>query len=762
MTVIGALEDTGGTRPGRVRRPSRVCRNHGFVACTLDRRRPGGSLRRRWPSWWRARLRAWNTGRGAGTPSGRSGSTRCWPACVRRRWRARWCGPSPGRPPSTSWPGSTGPSSSGASSGSWPTAAGGSTTTPPPSPARGTRPCSPPAPASTPSSASTGARPTPPSASSARPATTPPTPSPWASACSTTWPSPRRRWPTGASGWRSSTGTPTTATAPRTSSTPTAASSTCRPTSGRFYPGTGRLQETGTGDGEGPTVNLPFPAGPRATPTGPRSTRSSGRWPSASPPPGCSSPLGFDAHRADPLAASACPPATTGGCSAGRVALAPAAGRTIAFLEGGYDLDALTTSAAASVAGLDGVTFEPEPPTTGGPGRDVVAAARRIHTWERPAADGPVPSLSPWSPSGCSRFSTPPRPSPSASPPPATACTWWAAASATPSSAARSTQRPRLHHRRPPRRHRGHRPGLGRRRLGPGPALRHHRGQEGRRRLRDHHPPGRGLLARLPQARGGLRRRRRGRPLPPRLHRQRHGPASWAPATGRADRPLRRAWPTWPPTGCARRCRPRSPSPTTPCACCGPPGSSPATASRPTPELVDAVSRLRGRLEIVSAERIRDELDKLMVVDDAGRRACGSWSTPAWPTSSCPSCRPSPSSRTRSTATRTCWPTPSPWSRRPAPTGSCAWPPSSTTSASPRPAPSAPSGVSFHHHEVVGARMADDRHAGPALPDGRDRRRHAGWSSSTCASTASAPAGPTAPSAATPATPARCWTSSTS
>ncbi|MDP1806144.1 MAG: HDIG domain-containing protein, partial [Acidimicrobiales bacterium] len=35
----------------------------------------------------------------------------------------------------------------------------------------------------------------------------------------------------------------------------------------------------------------------------------------------------------------------------------------------------------------------------------------------------------------------------------------------------------------------------------------------------------------------------------------------------------------------------------------------------PDTELVDAVKSLRGRLEIVSAERIRDELDKLLVVD---------------------------------------------------------------------------------------------------------------------------------------------------
>jgi poly(A) polymerase len=37
---------------------------------------------------------------------------------------------------------------------------------------------------------------------------------------------------------------------------------------------------------------------------------------------------------------------------------------------------------------------------------------------------------------------------------------------------------------------------------------------------------------------------------------------------------------------------------------------------RPEPDLVESVRRLRHRLEIVSAERIRDELNKLLVVDD--------------------------------------------------------------------------------------------------------------------------------------------------
>jgi len=86
---------------------------------------------------------------------------------------------------------------------------------------------------------------------------------------------------------------------------------------------------------------------------------------------------GFDGHRADPL--------TGLGLSAGdyadvtaRLAALVAPGRTIAFLEGGYDLDALASSAAACVAALAGERLVPEPPTSGGPGRDAVAAAALV------------------------------------------------------------------------------------------------------------------------------------------------------------------------------------------------------------------------------------------------------------------------------------------------------------------------------------------------------------------------------------------------
>jgi acetoin utilization deacetylase AcuC-like enzyme len=62
--------------------------------------------------------------------------------------------------------------------------------------------------------------------------------------------------------------------------------------------------------------------------------------------------------------------------------LAPA-GHCVAFLEGGYDLDALAVSAAACVAALDGIEYRPEPASTGDVGRHVVDAARLIHLRDR-------------------------------------------------------------------------------------------------------------------------------------------------------------------------------------------------------------------------------------------------------------------------------------------------------------------------------------------------------------------------------------------
>src|SRR5438874_2108190 len=88
---------------------------------------------------------------------------------------------------------------------------------------------------------------------------------------------------------------------------------------------------------------------------------------------------GFDAHRADPL--------TGLGLAAGDYAdltrrLLPlvARGRVVAFLEGGYDLEALALSAGACVAALAGDDYRPEAATAGGAGRAVVDAALRLRS----------------------------------------------------------------------------------------------------------------------------------------------------------------------------------------------------------------------------------------------------------------------------------------------------------------------------------------------------------------------------------------------
>jgi acetoin utilization deacetylase AcuC-like enzyme len=145
-----------------------------------------------------------------------------------------------------------------------------------------------------------------------------------------------------------------------------------------LYPGTGWVSETGAGDGIGATVNIPVPAGATGDVylTGidevvaPVADRFRPTWLILS--------AGFDGHRADPL--------TDLGLTAGDFAQITArlsrlvpAGRRLVVLEGGYDLDALATSTEACVAALAGLESHPEAPTAGGPGRDMVEMARRIH-----------------------------------------------------------------------------------------------------------------------------------------------------------------------------------------------------------------------------------------------------------------------------------------------------------------------------------------------------------------------------------------------
>jgi len=145
-----------------------------------------------------------------------------------------------------------------------------------------------------------------------------------------------------------------------------------------LYPGTGRLDDTGTGEGEGLIVNFPLPAGATGDVelaaldevVAPAVERFDPGWLLIS--------AGFDAHRLDPLAELELTAADYADLTKRTLEYVPR-GRVVAFLEGGYDLEGLAASAGATVAALVGEDHRPERPSSGGPGREVVDAALRLH-----------------------------------------------------------------------------------------------------------------------------------------------------------------------------------------------------------------------------------------------------------------------------------------------------------------------------------------------------------------------------------------------
>jgi acetoin utilization deacetylase AcuC-like enzyme len=145
-----------------------------------------------------------------------------------------------------------------------------------------------------------------------------------------------------------------------------------------LYPGTGRLDDTGAGPGTGATVNFPLPAGATGdvylaaydTVIEPLAEAFGPTWVLVS--------AGFDAHRADPLTGLDLTAGDYADLTA-RLAGLAGPGRLVVFLEGGYDLDALRDSTAATVSTLLGAPQRPEAATANGPGRTVVHAARDLH-----------------------------------------------------------------------------------------------------------------------------------------------------------------------------------------------------------------------------------------------------------------------------------------------------------------------------------------------------------------------------------------------
>ncbi len=138
-----------------------------------------------------------------------------------------------------------------------------------------------------------------------------------------------------------------------------------------LYPGTGTAGEVGAGPGHGATWNLPMPPGS----TGDRYRESlkqlvapaiaahGATWVLVS--------AGFDAHRDDPLTELGLTSGDYADLVADLLSLVPA-GRRLVFLEGGYDLEAIANSTAATVSAMFGERLHPEPPSSGGPGDDVV------------------------------------------------------------------------------------------------------------------------------------------------------------------------------------------------------------------------------------------------------------------------------------------------------------------------------------------------------------------------------------------------------
>jgi acetoin utilization deacetylase AcuC-like enzyme len=126
-----------------------------------------------------------------------------------------------------------------------------------------------------------------------------------------------------------------------------------------FYPGTGALEDVGSGEGEGYSLNLPVPEGSGEVVFASLVEHVVAPVARAFAPDLVLVSAGFDAHRDDPV----------GGCTLETESFGQLARQTLALagdapvgavLEGGYDLDALALSTAETMAALaDG--GEPDP-----------------------------------------------------------------------------------------------------------------------------------------------------------------------------------------------------------------------------------------------------------------------------------------------------------------------------------------------------------------------------------------------------------------
>ena len=164
-----------------------------------------------------------------------------------------------------------------------------------------------------------------------------------------------------------------------------------------FYPGTGALEETGSGEGKGFTLNVPLPGG--VDDSGYREVFEQVLAPAAYSykPQLILISAGYDAHVADPIGGMAL--TTAGFYELARFVrelsmdIAECGGRVAAVLEGGYNIEALAASVIATIAGLsptEGSMVEeigeaPQPPTNPYRWRrtpdisSIISSVKRIH-----------------------------------------------------------------------------------------------------------------------------------------------------------------------------------------------------------------------------------------------------------------------------------------------------------------------------------------------------------------------------------------------
>jgi acetoin utilization deacetylase AcuC-like enzyme len=138
-----------------------------------------------------------------------------------------------------------------------------------------------------------------------------------------------------------------------------------------FYPGTGWVTETGAGPGTGFTVNVAVPSATANTSYLAAFARIILPIVSTYAPDWLLISAGFDAHRRDPLGGLMLESEDYRTMAASLAAIVPPR-RTIAFLEGGYDLDAVATSARLAVEGTLGGDVPSLSPD------DVSGSARRV------------------------------------------------------------------------------------------------------------------------------------------------------------------------------------------------------------------------------------------------------------------------------------------------------------------------------------------------------------------------------------------------